>query len=109
MSKRNEVEEAESEREFVEWWHAWSEPRFEHRTKYVVAGLPLATHLKAQRDTFDDLCLLYAGLRPSAQERLIQGLASWWRSLRDLEERIWPAKPPKAGRPVMKLKRRRLA
>ena len=56
--------------------------------KLVAAGLPLAAHFQAQWQTFDDLAVLWAGLRPDGQEKLVQRLGPWWRSLRDLEERI---------------------
>ncbi len=82
------LSDAQAETEFIEWWNAYALPRFKHRAKYVAAGLPLAAHLQAQWQTFDDLALLWAELRPDGQERLVQRLGPWWNSLRHLEDKI---------------------
>ena len=62
--------DADAEAEFIRFWNADMLPRLAHRAKYVAAGLPLAAHLQAQWATFDDLAVLWAGLRPNGQERL---------------------------------------
>ena len=83
-----EASDADAEAEFIRFWNADCLPRLKNRAEYVAAGLPLAAHLQAQWATFDDLAVLWAGLRPERQDRLVQRLAPWWSSLRSLEDKI---------------------
>ena len=102
MNERNEVE---AEAEFIRFWNADMLPRLANRAEYVAAGLPLAAHLQAQWATFDDLALLWAGLRPEGQDRLVQRLAPWWSSLRSLEDKIRKCAGRPKGRPVLRRKK----
>lgn len=64
---------------FVSWFLADMMPRAEHLHRYVESdSLPIEALLGIERESFEALTLLWAGLPPRKADELVERLAPWW-------------------------------